>query len=142
MAHTVLVAFDGSPLAERALDHALTSMPDAELTAIHVINPVDVIVAVETGGLPVADDWYETAQDQADAIQTVASELAAAHNRTIKTVTEIGRPARTILQYARDNNIDQLVIGSHGRSGINRALLGSVAETVARRARVPVTIVR
>jgi nucleotide-binding universal stress UspA family protein len=48
---------------------------------------------------------------------------------------------RTVLEYADDHGIDQIVLGSHGRSGIDRMLLGSVAETVTRRARIPVTVI-
>jgi nucleotide-binding universal stress UspA family protein len=57
-------------------------------------------------------------------------------------VTEIGRPSRAIVEYAEEHDIDHIVMGSHGRSGVTRILLGSVAETVVRRSPVPVTIVR
>jgi nucleotide-binding universal stress UspA family protein len=96
---------------------------------------------VEAGGLPVAEDWYDNAQDRATRIHTTATDLAGEHNLELKTVTEVGRPARAILEYADDHGIDQIVMGSHGRSGIDRTLLGSVAETVTRRARIPVTII-
>jgi len=141
MPDTVLVAFDGSPLAERALTYALENFSDATITAMYVIDPVDSVLDVEAGGLPVAEGWYDDARERATGIQTTAADLAAEHDVDLETVTEVGRPARAIVDYATDRGIDQIVMGSHGRSGIDRTLLGSVAETVTRRARIPVTIV-
>ncbi|WP_096388837.1 universal stress protein [Halopenitus persicus] len=141
MPPNILVAFDGSPLAERALTYAIETFPDATITTIYVINPIDSVIDVEAGGLPVAEDWYENAQERAAHIQTTAVDLAAEHGRDIDTVTEVGRPPRTIIDYADGHNVDQIVMGSHGRSGIDRTLLGSVAEIVTRRAHIPVTIV-
>ena len=137
----VLVVFDGSPLSERALTYAIETFPDAPITAIYVINPVDSVIDVEAGGLPVAEDWYENAKEEATRIHTTATDLAAERNTELVTVTEVGKPARAILEYSADHDSDQIVMGSHGRSGIDRALLGSVAETVTRRAQIPVTII-
>jgi len=141
MPDNVLVALDGSPLAERALIYALETFPNATITTIYVINPTDSVIDVEAGGLPVAEDWYDTAQEQATEIHTTATDLAADHDIVLATVTEVGKPAREILDYAADNGIDQIVMGSHGRSGLDRTFLGSVAETVTRRAQIPVTII-
>jgi nucleotide-binding universal stress UspA family protein len=99
------------------------------------------VIDVEAGGLPVAEDWYDTAQERATEIHTIATDLAAEHESILKNVTEVGKPVREILEYADGHGIDQIVLGSHGRSGLDRALLGSVAETVTRRARIPVTII-
>ena len=141
MPDNVLVALDGSPLAERALIYALETFPNATITTIYVINPTDSVIDVEAGGLPVAEDWYDTAQERATVIHTTATDLAADHDIVLDTVTEVGKPAREILDYAADNGIDQIVMGSHGRSGLDRTFLGSVAETVTRRAQIPVTII-
>jgi len=141
MPDNVLVAFDGSPLSERALSYAIENFSDASLTTIYVIDPVDSVIDVEAGGLPVAEDWYNNAQELAANIHTTAEDLAVENGIDLKTVTETGKPARAILEYADDHGIDQIVMGSHGRAGIDRALLGSVAETVTRRARIPVTII-
>ncbi|MFC6873745.1 universal stress protein [Halobellus marinus] len=141
MPDDVLIAFDGSPLSERALTYAIENFSDATLTTIYVINPLESVIDVEAGGLPVADDWYDNAQARASKIHTTATDIAAERGSDLDTVTEVGKPAQAILEYAEDHGIDQIVIGSHGRSGIDRALLGSVAETVTRRARIPVTII-
>jgi len=62
MTANVLVAYDGSPLSERALTYAIETFPDAPITAIYVINPIGSVIDVEVGGLPVAEDWYENAK--------------------------------------------------------------------------------
>lgn len=141
MPDTVLVAFDGSPLSKRALTYAVENFPDATITTIYVINPIESVFDVEAGGLPVAEDWYDDARERATDIHTTAADLAADHGIEVDTVTEVDRPARAILEYVENSDVDQVVMGSHGRSGLDRAILGSVAETVARRSRVPVTIV-
>jgi nucleotide-binding universal stress UspA family protein len=79
--------------------------------------------------------------DRASEIHTTATNLAAEHGVELATVTEVGRPGKKILAYADDNDVDQIVIGSHGRSGLDQALLGSVAETVTRRAQIPVAVI-
>jgi hypothetical protein len=61
MPDTVLVAFDGSPLSERAVTYALETFLDATITTLYVINPVDSVIDVEAGGLPIAEYWYENA---------------------------------------------------------------------------------
>lgn len=62
--------------------------------------------------------------------------------RDAETVLRVGRPAKAIVGYADDHAVDGIVVGSHGRERTVRYLLGSVAERVAQRAGVPVTVVR
>ena len=142
MAPRVLVPYDGSPLSRRALEHALETFPAADITAIHVVNPVDSILDVEAGGLPVAEGWYDDALEESRSTLETATELASEHDVDLNTVTRTGRPAREILAYADEHDTTHVVMGSHGRDGIERVFLGSVAETVTRRSRIPVTIVR
>lgn len=141
MSSHVLVGFDGSPLSERALRYAIENRPDAAITTIYVIDPVDSVFDVEAGGLPVAREWHDAARDRASDVHETAAELADELGVDVDTVTAVGTPAREILEYADEQGVDHVVLGSHGRSGLQRAILGSVAETVTRRARVPVTVV-
>ena len=69
-------------------------------------------------------------------------EVTDAYDATFATETVVGRPARTIVDYAEQEDVDAVVIGSHGGEAVGRVLLGSVAETVVRRSPVPVTVVR
>jgi nucleotide-binding universal stress UspA family protein len=88
------------------------------------------------------EEWYESEQEATDELFEEATERATEAGIEIETETVVGRPARSINEYAADNDVDHIVMGSHGRSGVTRILLGSVAEGVVRRAPVPVTIVR
>ena len=75
-----------------------------------------------------------------------AADLAEEYGANVRTTTIVewgpNRPADAILTYIDDNDVDHVIMGSHGRSGVSRLLLGSVAETVARRSPAPVTVVR
>ena len=139
---TVLVPFDGSPLAERAVEHAVTHHPDADITVLYVIDPVRAVYDVEAGGLPAASEWAEEAERGADDCCDAARAIAEEHGGTVETAVERGKPERAILAYVDDHGVDHVVMGSHGRSGLDRLLLGSVTETVMRRSPVPVTVVR
>jgi len=79
---------------------------------------------------------------KATAHLTAVEAIATEHGRAVETRTRLGTPAQEILEYVERNPIDHVVIGSHGRSGVARILLGSVAEVVVRRSPVPVTVVR
>lgn len=142
MPEHVLVPHDGSPQAEGALEHALAEYPDATITVFHVIDPSDTGYSAGAMLPDFSEQWYEQAKEAAAEIFEAARERAADHAGELRTVRELGRPSRKIVDYADENDIDHIVIGSHGRSGVSRILLGSVAETVARRSAVPVTVVR
>lgn len=142
MTDHVLVPVDGSPLSTAALRHALTTFPEATITALFVIDPVEAVYAVEAGGLPIADNWYEEAQTRATTILEAAQDIASESGRTVQTETDVGRPSRMILRYVDDEDVDHVIMGSHGRRGIDRLILGSVTETVMRRSSVPVTVLK
>jgi nucleotide-binding universal stress UspA family protein len=104
------------------------------------LDPADASDHIAAGGR--FDEWYEGARTEAERLFDRAERRAGDHGTSVRTVEEIGDPARTILEYADEEGFDQIVIGSHGRHGVARVLLGSVAETVLRRSRVPVVVVR
>jgi len=150
MSKRILVAVDGSAEAKAALSFAATEWPDAELTALHVINPADSATGAEGGFPGAADQWYESAKQRGERILT---EATSAVDRDVETRLEVGRPTATILGVAGGEKpvgeddadgdpFDHVVLASRGRTGLSRVLLGSVAEGVVRRAEVPVTVVR
>jgi nucleotide-binding universal stress UspA family protein len=141
MVDHVLVPTDGSPLASRALTYALETFPGARITTMVVIDPVESLYDVETGGPRVAGEWAEKAEERAEEVHDESRSTAAEYDVEVETVTRNGRPAEEILAYVDEEDVDQIVLGSHGRKGVERVLLGSVAEHVARDAHVPVTIV-
>lgn len=138
----VLVAFDESEPAWDALDHAVSTFPDEEITVLHVVDPGDAVYGGVEGGY-YDQAMFESSVEAGEALLERAAERAAdADVPDVEIALETGRAARTILEYADEHDVDHVVIGSHGRSGVSRVLLGSVAESVARRAEVPVTIIR
>ena len=142
MGERVLVPYDGSPLSKRALERAVGRGPDDEITVLHVIDPMQVVYEAESKGLPEAERWHDRMSERADEICGDAERLADELDCSITTATETGSPAREILDYVDEHAIDHVIVGSHGRSGISRLVLGSVAEAVMRQCPVPVTIVR
>ena len=142
MRERLLVPYDGSPLSERALERAATTHPTDAITVLYVIDPVLAIYEAEIEGLEAAKSWHDRMQDRANRLCDDATEQAAAHDCDISTAVEIGDPGREILNYVDAHDVDHVVMGSHGRSGISRLILGSVAERVMRQSPVPVTVVR
>jgi len=97
MAKRILVAVDGSTEARDALAFAASEWPDAELTALHVINPADSATGADGGFPGAADQWYDSAKQRGERILT---EATAAVDRDIETRLEVGRPTATILGVA------------------------------------------
>jgi nucleotide-binding universal stress UspA family protein len=137
----VLIPYDGSEQAEAALEHAATNHGDDELVLLHVLDFVEsgYGAAPEAALASYWDEWYEQARASAEEMLTTAAESVDAD---VDTEIVVGRPARSIVSHVDEHDIDHVIIGSHGREGISRILLGSVAETVVRRSPVPVTVVR
>ena len=139
MYERILVPTDGSPEVDAVLDHAasLAATHDADLHALYVINtagyaglPGDGAV----GGLSaMMNEQGETALDR--AAERVGERL------TERVLIE-GTPSEEIIDYAEEADCDLVVMGTHGRGGIDRLLLGSVAERVVRTSPVPVLTVR
>ena len=135
----ILVPLDGSSPADGALAYALEQFTDADIVALYVMDPVDGATAWGPGS---AGDWLSAAEERSEAVLENAADAATDAGREIETDSTVGRPAHAIVEYVDEHDIYQVIIGSHGRDGLARVLLGSVAETVVRRAPVPVTVVR
>lgn len=127
----VLLAYDGSEPADAALDLAVAQFAPDCITALYVFDPDDAAV----------DDPQESARERAsEVLPAVTARVDGAAD--VETVHAVGDPAAEIVAYAEDHDVDHVVLGSHGRQGMSRLLLGSVAETVVRGSPVPVTVVR
>ena len=141
----VLVAVDESPQADAALALAieLAREVSASLTIVHAMDPS----IVATAG---ADTMASTAIEiELDELQAAGKELlekavarAKAAGLEVMSILRDGVPATTILDTARRSNCDLIVIGTHGRHGVARMVLGSCAESVLRESTVPVLIKR
>ena len=135
----VLVPMDNSEQSWGAFEHAAEQFPGATIRCLRVIDPVAGGYGGDLGAYP-GNQWMETQEELAEDMFQEVRERAEAAGVEVETVTDVGMPARTITEAADD--CDHVVIGSHGRDGLSRILLGSVAETVVRRSPVPVTVVR
>jgi len=142
MSRHVLVPMDRSKQAEHALEHALGEFEDARFTFLHVINPAEAGFGAQAGIPSYSEEWYEEAKADAEELLSGSVERAEERSREAEMAIAVGEAAGEIADYAEENDIDHIVIGSHGRSGVTRILLGSVAETVVRRSPMPVTVVR
>ncbi|THE64309.1 universal stress protein [Salinadaptatus halalkaliphilus] len=140
-ADRVLVPYDGSPHADDALAFALERFPDATVTALYVIEiPGGSWTFLE--GPEVRLPVSEKARAHATDVLENATEQTTEHEREVATEIGVGKPERRIVELARDERYDTIVIGSHGRTDISRVLLGSVAEQVVRESPVPVVVIR
>jgi nucleotide-binding universal stress UspA family protein len=142
MSERVLIPVDGAPQSWEAFEHALGQFDDAELIVLTAIDPLDAGYGGQGPLWTTGEEWYEQQKSGAEELFAEARERAGERAEALTTVTEVGRPARAIVEYVEEHDVDHVVMGSHGRSGVARILLGSVAETVVRRSPVPVTVVR
>jgi len=137
----VLVAYDESTQANFALRYALSTHPDAEIRVLHVNDPREWYDTGDVDGYAY-EESYRRSQESAERLLERAEGIAREHDREITTELVEGKAAKSIVRYAEEHGFDHVVLGSHGRSGLSRLLLGSVAERVVRRSHAPVTVVR
>lgn len=136
----VLVAYDGSLPARKAVRHAFETHPDEEVILLRVIEAADGSTGA---GIKLAQEVLrERREETSEEVTDEVSDLASAGDVEFRTEIAVGHPSREVVAFAEENDVDHVVVGSHGRSGVSRVLLGSVAERIVRRAPVPVTVVR
>jgi nucleotide-binding universal stress UspA family protein len=136
----VLVATDFSELGNRAVAHAFElARGDGSVTIVHVRER-----ALPSPAYAYVDDRDALTEAARHELEEQLRALIPPETKVPATVTVIdgGHAATVIIQEANRAGADAICVGSHGRSGLGRALMGSVAETVARRAQRPVLIVR
>lgn len=140
MTDRILVPYDGSGPAKKALEYTFETFDDIDVTALYVVaTPDGYWEAVEEPEerIPAADEATERGQNILDE----AAERAKDFGHELTTEIETGQPGTVIVERATEG-YDTIVIGSHGRQGVSRILLGSVAESVVRWAPTPVVVVR
>lgn len=130
----VLIPMDESTHLEAVLREAIELFPDGDILALHVVQVTE---------LP--DDKTESAaelaKDEAREVFETAEKIANEHDRNIELDTTEGHAVESIVEYAKQKNVEHIVMGSEDRSGVRRLLLGSVAESVKQDAPCDVTIV-
>lgn len=136
----VLIAVDQSPVATRAVDVGLelARSLSAEAAFVHAVDPA--LAYAPEGGVPAPTLLSLAEQDG----KRLLSELRArtAFRPAPQEFLSVGKPGEEVVTSARNWAADVIVIGSHGRVGVTRLLVGSVAEFVMRHAPCPVLVVR
>jgi len=141
----ILIATDGSELAGRAVaaGFALARELQAKVTAVTVTEPWTALVSADAGIAFPVEDYEKSANENAALILTTVNKLARKADITCSTIHAKDQfPAEGILETARTNNCDLIVMASHGRRGLGRLLLGSQAVKVLTHSNVPVLICR
>ena len=137
MFDTVVIATDGSESAERGVRTALDIADrfDAAVHALYVVDADDIRASPSD----IEGDFEDALRDAGeDALSFVSGEASG----DVVTAVERGKPAAEIIDYANTVDADVIAMGTRGRHGEHAFLLGSVAETVVRRAPMPVLTVR
>jgi nucleotide-binding universal stress UspA family protein len=140
----ILVPLDSSELAELALDDALSlaKMSEAQVTLLHVVPPIEEVLAIETGHPIFIDQQWDSYRMLAQSYLKDICKRISCEGVVVQTEVEMGAPAETIIDYAQRHAIDLIVMATHGRSGLQRWVYGSVADKVLRGADVPILLVR
>jgi nucleotide-binding universal stress UspA family protein len=134
----ILVPVDGSETAMVALAEAidLADRLGATIHGLYVVDPRHY------HGFTTEDIVLDALEREGDAALADLRERCRAREVPVETTTERGHPSAVICDFADENEMDRIVMATHGRRGLDRFLLGSVTERVVRRANVPVLTVR
>jgi len=138
----IVVALDGSHLAELALPEAerFARAMNASILLVRAVVPPAVLYRGEfvPGGLPVLDELETEAKQYLER----AAERIRGHGVEVDQKVATGIPAEVLLDVASDNGADLIVMTTHGRSGLDRWMFGSVADAVVRHGELPVLVIR
>jgi nucleotide-binding universal stress UspA family protein len=140
----ILIATDGSELAGKAVDAGLklASLLKAKVTAVKATEPWSAMALGEMALSFPVEDYEKAAAEEAARTLGVVSEAAKKLGVACETVHVNNFPAEGIIETAKSRGCDLIVMSSHGRRGIARALLGSQATNVLTHSTVPVLICR
>lgn len=140
----ILIGTDGSELMKTVYEHCayLARLTNA---TVHIAYVLDI---AGFASIPIDSTWenmYDVLLDEGKAITENAKKAVISHGidkAAIITTVLQGHPSDELNAYVENNAIDLIVIGTHGRRGLDRLLIGSVADKVIRGAKVPVLVVR
>ncbi len=143
MYQKLLAPLDGSEVAECSLEHlrALVSgchIPEVILLRVIEPLPAQTISALAQAGGRLLDKMENDRKEEANLyMQNIAAKLQKEGINTKPAVVQ-GYPAEEILNYAKNNNVDLIIMSTHGRSGIKRWVMGSVTNRVLEHSPIPV----
>ncbi|MFC6987768.1 universal stress protein [Haloplanus sp. GCM10025708] len=137
----ILIPTDGSESATAAIDHGI-AIADRFDATVHALSVVDVSAVAGAYDVGPGPDLFDSLEEGCE--RAVAAVEDECENRDVNIVTEVtrGTPYRGIQEYVDDENIDLVTMGTHGRTGLERYLIGSVTERTVRTSDVPVLTVK
>jgi nucleotide-binding universal stress UspA family protein len=141
----ILLAVDDSKFSDAATKAVIAQghTKDTEVRVLHVVEPPSLLVAREMGGYdPAIEEVWEKESKHAKAFVEKTAETLRSHGMKVTTAVENGDPKSMIIDASKEWHADLIVLGSHGRNGLDRFLMGSVSEAIARHAHCSVEIVR
>jgi nucleotide-binding universal stress UspA family protein len=146
MYQKILIPLDGSELAECTLEHAKAIIKGCNVPDVTVFRAIEPFSSLTISALAeAADDSLRRAVEESEQ---EAQEYVSKVKNNLKTqgigskaITVKGGAAEEILSYAEQNDIDLIVMSTHGRSGLSRFFFGSVSEKVSRHSRIPVLLI-
>jgi nucleotide-binding universal stress UspA family protein len=137
----ILVPLDGSALAEKALDYAVQIIaPKRKITLLCVIEIPDVVNTFHPlpSNLMMIEENLASAKDY---LERVAKQLREEHEIRVNIETRVGRPADVINEIAEEEFVDTIVMSTHGRTGVERFIFGSITQKVLNAMPCPVFVV-
>jgi nucleotide-binding universal stress UspA family protein len=144
MYQRILVPLDGSSLSEAALPHAekLAHALNIEIVLLHVdVSPAPEFDPHTSPFAPQSEEIKKAHADEKIYIKTVCAKLEGEGLRAT-FLLRVGAVAETILETAETMQTDIIIMSTHGRTGVLRLLLGSVAEKVVHQSKIPVMLIR
>jgi nucleotide-binding universal stress UspA family protein len=136
----IVIATDGSENTQRAIEYGIkfAKFSGATVYALHVVDTSSLSQSWTAGW----ETMYELLRNEGQRAISNVKEYGEASGVDVKEVLLEGHPSSEIIDFAENNNIDLIVMGTLGKTGLDRFLLGSVAEKVVRNSKVPVLVVR
>ena len=140
----ILFATDFSDCARVAQDYAvaLAEQFQSELHVVHVLADVMMMMPEPGSALSLPQNYLVDLKQEAERALNKVFTPEQAKDRRAVLALRMGNPFIEIVKYAEEANIDLIVVGTHGRSGLGHLFLGSVAEKIVRKAKCPVLTVR
>ncbi|MBC7084790.1 MAG: universal stress protein [Methanomethylovorans sp.] len=137
----IFIATDGSEQNRRAIEYGieLAKIAGGKIFAGYVVD------TAAFASIPMDAGWemmYELLQKEANEAVQIVAQLAKEAGVDVETVVLEGHPSNEIIDFSQKNEMDIIVMGTLGKSGLDRFLLGSVAEKVTRNSIVPVLVVK